>query len=320
MTKHNQDIYQMSFWPLLIILAATLWALDGLLRLSLYGLPPATLIFFEHLIGLIMIAPFAWREWKKTKLSKSEKGSLFAVSLLSGVIGTLLFTTALGAVGYIPMSVAILIQKLQPIFAISVALAIGKERISWLSLMFVCIAIVAGYFVTFPNGVSWTADGQKEIFAALCALGAAAAWWSSTNFSKHLLEKNKPEVVTLMRFAVTTLIIAAGLMLIPQWRDVFRIPVTNEWIYLVLIAFSTGLVAMYIYYRGLRSVPVHVSAILELTWPVVAVVADYFIYGTRFAGVQYFAMAVLIISMYMVTHLSRKQRTAEFPLGEKEVD
>ena len=146
------------------------------MRRSLYGLAPATLIFFEHLIGLILITPFAWREWRKTKLSRGEKGSLFAVSLLSGVIGTLLFTTALGAVGYIPMSVAILIQKLQPIFAISVALVIGKERISGLSLIFILIAVIAGYFVTFPNGVSWTNDGKQEIFAALCALGAAAAW------------------------------------------------------------------------------------------------------------------------------------------------
>lgn len=74
------------------------------------------------------------------------------------------------------MSVAILIQKLQPIFAISVALAIGREKISKLSLLSIIIAIAAGYFVTFPHGVSWSPDGQKEIFAALCAFGAAAAW------------------------------------------------------------------------------------------------------------------------------------------------
>ena len=77
--------------------------------------------------------------------------------------------------------------------------------------------------------------------------------------------------------------------------------------YLFFIAFSTGLVAMYIYYRGLKSVPVHVSAILELTWPIVAVIVDYFVYHTVFSVSQYFAMVVLIGSMFMVTRLSHRR-------------
>lgn len=109
---------------ILIVIAAALWAIDGLLRRSLYGLPSSTLIFFEHIIGLILIVPFAWKSFRKIHFTKKEKTSIFVVSLLSGVIGTLLFTMALAAVGYIPFSVAILIQKLQPIFAIGLAIII----------------------------------------------------------------------------------------------------------------------------------------------------------------------------------------------------
>jgi drug/metabolite transporter (DMT)-like permease len=57
---------------------------------------------------------------------------------------------ALGAVGFIPFSVAILIQKFQPIFAIGLAMIIGKERIPPLSYFFIALALGAGYFVTFP--------------------------------------------------------------------------------------------------------------------------------------------------------------------------
>jgi drug/metabolite transporter (DMT)-like permease len=59
------------------------------------------------------------------------------------VIGTLLFTMALAAVGYITMSVAILIQKLQPIFAIGVAVLIGREKIPKQSYLFIILALVA---------------------------------------------------------------------------------------------------------------------------------------------------------------------------------
>ena len=124
------------------------------------------------------------------------------------MIGTLLFTMALGAVGFIPFSVAILIQKFQPIFAIGLAMILGKEQIPKRSYIFIGLALIAGYFVTFPHGVSMTPDGQKQILAALYALGAAAAWGMSTNFSKYLLNNHHPEVITMLRFALTTCIIA----------------------------------------------------------------------------------------------------------------
>ncbi len=76
-------------------------------------------------------------------LTRREMLSLGGVSLLSGVIGTLFFTKALLAVGFIAFSVAILVQKLQPIFAIGVAVMIGRERIPKKSYLFMAIALVA---------------------------------------------------------------------------------------------------------------------------------------------------------------------------------
>lgn len=297
------------FGPILIIIAAMLWALDGLLRRSLYGLPPSTLIFFEHMIGFVLIVPFALRAYKKVSFTNKEKKSLVLVSFLSWVIGTLLFTMALGAVGYIPFSVAILIQKLQPLFAIGVALILWHEKIPRLSYIFIFLALIAGYFVTFPDGVSVSPDGQKQMLAALYALWAAAAWGSSTNISKYLLKNHHPEVITMLRFAITASIVALGILLIPDWNHAFRIPYMTEWLYLLAIACSTWLVAMYIYYRWLKSTPVHVSAILELTWPIIAVIVDYFMYDTIFSASQYLAMILLIASMYAVTHLSKKSDT-----------
>jgi drug/metabolite transporter (DMT)-like permease len=194
---------------------------------------------------------------------------------------------------------------------------IGHEKIPRLSYLFIALALIAGYFVTFPHGVSTTPDGQKEIFAALCALGAAAAWGSSTNFSKYLLKNHHPEVITMLRFGITMLIVGLLIILIPEWRMDFRIPTSREWWYLLAIAFSTGLIALYIYYRGLRSVPVHVSAILELTWPIVAVALDYIVNGTILTLSQYLAGIVLIGSMYIVTHLAHIKGVKNLAQTEK---
>ena len=47
--------------PIFILVAATLWAFDGLIRQHLYTLPPITIIFFEHLFGLIILFPFFFK-------------------------------------------------------------------------------------------------------------------------------------------------------------------------------------------------------------------------------------------------------------------
>ena len=151
-----------SFWstyfaiiiPLLIVAAATLWALDALLRRHLYGLPPATLIFFEHVLGFACLLPFAWTGLMRVRLSRGDVRDLLIVSVLSGILGTLLFTMALAQVHFISLSVVLLLQKLQPIFAISAGIVLVGESIRPRSLGYIALALVAGYFVTFPQGVA----------------------------------------------------------------------------------------------------------------------------------------------------------------------
>src|SRR3989344_8364301 len=144
----------MSYGSLLIFAAAVLWGLDGILRRSLYGLPPITIVFFEHLIGLIIIAPFLWKAWTRETLTRKEWGVLGVVALLSGVLGTLFFTTALLKVNFIPFSVVFLIQKLQPIFAVGMAWVVLGERPTARDAAGAALALVAGDFVSFPFGIA----------------------------------------------------------------------------------------------------------------------------------------------------------------------
>ena len=107
--------------PILIIIAALLWAVDGVIRRELYTLPPITIIFFEHLIGLIILSPFVFKYILETKLNKTDWWLIVLIAVLSGLFGTLWFTTALGKVHFISISVVFLLQKLQPLFAITTA-------------------------------------------------------------------------------------------------------------------------------------------------------------------------------------------------------
>src|SRR3989338_1691520 len=245
--------------PVFIIIAALLWAFDGLIRQHLYALPPITIIFFEHLIGLVILSPFIFKYVLTTKLTKREWWLTVLIAGLSGLLGTLWFTTALGKVHFITVSVVFLLQKLQPIFAIITAGIFLKEKLDKRYIKWALLAMISAYFVTFPNGYVNFTTGEGTIVAALYALGAAFAWGSSTTFSKMLLGKVDFKVSTFYRFLITLVVALPVLLLFGKTNDALAVPSTPQFGFLALIAVSTGMVALLIYYRGLARTPVHIS-------------------------------------------------------------
>jgi drug/metabolite transporter (DMT)-like permease len=288
--------------PVLIIIAAFLWALDGVIRRNLYSLPPITIIFFEHIIGLAILTPFVLKSLKLEKPTRREMWLLLLIAILSGLLGTLWFTTALLKVHFISFSVVFLLQKLQPIFAISTASIFLKEKLDKRYLKWALLALLAAYFVTFKNGYVSFATGEGTIVAALYALGAAFAWGSSTTFSKMVLTKLSYKVSTFYRFLFTS-IIAFIIVIGFGYGKSLSAPTTSQFGLFLLIAISTGLVALVIYYKGLAKTPVHISTILELTFPFIAIFIDMTLYHTTLAWSQYFAALLLSFSIYKIARL-----------------
>ena len=100
--------------------------------------------------------------------------------------------------------------------------------------------------------------------------------------------------MTAARFALTPLfaLLLAGFL--RQTPALTAISPT-QWGYLVAITASTGLVALAIYYFGLARVPASRSAILELTWPVSAVVIGYLFLGERLTVTQWIGAIALVL-------------------------
>lgn len=279
--------------PLLIAAAAGLWAFDGVVRRSLFVLSPLVIVFYEHLVGTAFLLPVLFKvSWPNVK--KIWQPLVF-VSLFSGLLGTLWFTSALLAVQFIPFSVVFLIQKLQPIFAIASARIMLKERLPKHYLSWAALALTAAYFVTFPTGiVSLSAQGDN-LRAALFALGAAFGWGVSTAFSKKMLTVLPSQQTTAVRFAATT-ILTLAVLLATQGISGLVIPTVSQWSRFIFIALSTGMVALMIYYQGLKTTPVRVAAIMELVFPLLAVFIDAVVYKTYLLPTQYLAAAVLLFA------------------------
>ena len=141
---------------LAIIFAALLWSVDAFLRQSLYSLSPLLIITIEHGIGSLLFIPILIKYWVKIKILKQIGWvSLLWISFLGGICGTYFYTKALGYVDYIDLSIVVLLQKFQPLFAVSLATIILKEKLSKRYLVLALFAMIGGYLVTFGT-VSYT--------------------------------------------------------------------------------------------------------------------------------------------------------------------
>lgn len=293
--------------PLFILLAAVLWAFDGVLRRSLFSLPPITIVFLEHVIGLIFLSPWIQQSVKQFLSLRRQDQSLIAwVALFSSVLGTLWFTTALLAVNFIPFSVVFLLQKLQPIFVIGLSVILLKEKMTKQYFIWAGVALIAAYFVTFPGGKVVLSFSDGTLRAAGFALLAAFAWGTSTVFSRMMLAKLPDTTVTTLRFLLASMF--AGAMVVAFGKSAALASVTpNQLLTFIIIALSTGMMALWIYYKGLARTPASIATILELVFPMTAVVIDIFVYKTSLAWSQYLAIAVLLLSAYQLsTQMSAK--------------
>ena len=188
---------------LAVISAAILWSLDGFLRQNLYMLPSFFIISIEHVIGALIFFPLLIKGWKEIS-TLSQRGwiSVLWISICGGILGTFFYTKALSYVNYINLSVVVLLQKFQPIFAIALAAIVLKEKITTRFLGLAIAAIIGGYLVTFGDRPFNEWD-DKTIIAALLALLAAFSWGSSTVLGKHALKRLSFTTLTALRLTIT---------------------------------------------------------------------------------------------------------------------
>ena len=282
---------------LAIVFAAVLWSMDGLIRQGLYTVPSMLVVTIEHAFGALLYAPLVLAGWKGIRAMRPNQWALLVgICAVSGMLALFLYTKALAYVGFVPLSVVVLLQKLQPFFTIGTASIVLRERPTKRFLAAALVACVAGYFVTFGwNAPVWSQD-RATVLAGLLAVGAAACWGSSTVFSKYLLTDLPPVVTTGLRLAITTVIAGAFALALGQYEAAAAMePI--QWGALLLIACSAGGVALGIYYWGLRRVPASHSCIYELEWPVSAIAIDYFYHGVTLSLPQLLGAAVLVGAM-----------------------
>lgn len=285
-----------------VALSAMLWGVDGiLLTPQLYNLNTAFVVFVIHLFPFLLMNLFFFREYRHLKtMSRSDLLYFFLIALFGGALGTLGIVKSLFLLHFNSLSVVVLLQKLQPVFAVILARIILKERIKKHFALWASIALIGGYFLTFGWSLpDFSTEGIVTLYAALLSLLAAFSFGSSTVFSKKILGNYSFVSSSFFRYGFTTLIMLVIVLFTGHLGDFPQVTPRN-WLFIALIGLTTGSGAIFLYYYGLRNVKASLSTFLELMYPITAVVLDYFVNKTTYSPVQWVAAFVMLFAIIML--------------------
>lgn len=290
--------------PLFVIIAASLWGLDGIvLRPVFYTLPVPLVVFIESTIVALVLTPFFIRNYQAIKkLTASDWLSFLAVALFGGAIGTMAITKALFYVNFVNLSIVVLIQKLQPVFAIILASILLKEHLPKSFFVWAATAVLGAYLMTFGFDLPVLSKSDKTTLAAFFALIATISFASSTVFSKRALKNVTYNLGTYLRFLVTTLIM---LMIVLSSGLIWELGSVSskQAIVFLIIAFSTGGPAIFLYYYGLKRISASVATICELAFPLTAIVLEYILRQNLLNPIQWIGVLILFLSILKVSKI-----------------
>jgi len=299
------------YGPYLIFFAAMLWATDAPFRVHLTKeLSSNFIVLGEHFVDVLCVLPLLIMGFSEIKkLSYKEWIAVVVIAVGGSALASVAFTQAFH---YVNPSVAILLQKLQPLIAIGLAASILGERVNKYFWLWAVAALVGAYIISFPGLKPELFPGEQfnpNLLGVGLALTAAVLWGASTVLGKFVLNKVNFKVMTSLRF-VLAFVFLLILNLTQRTLPVFSKVTPTDWLYIVIIAVTSGVVSLFIYYKGLENTKASVATLAELGFPMAAVIVNWYFLKEGLVPMQLLGMAILLFSVFQLARVSQRQSQA----------
>lgn len=288
-----------------IVIACLLWALDTLIRYPLLyaGYSAELIVFGEHAFLVLVFLPILYKSREKFMHAKlAHIFYFFVIGGLGSAIGTLAFTKAFSLIN---PSIVILLQKLQPIIAISLSSLILKEVMKKEFFLWAVLAIVGGVMISYQD-IAPAFDLIKSntlIFSTQTMKGhiltmvAVVSWGGATVFGKLLSKSGYGELEIMAgRFFMGLVCLLPFLLTLNMSIDLG----ISLWGKIILMASMSGLVAMYFFYKGLKLIPAHLCTLAEMFFPFFAIIVNWIFLGKDLSMLQITGAIFLLISSSVI--------------------
>lgn len=288
-----------------IVIACLLWALDTLIRYPLLyaGYSAELIVFGEHAFLVLVFLPVLYKSREKFLHAKlNHIFYFFVIGGLGSAIGTLAFTKAFSLIN---PSLVILLQKLQPLIAISLSSLILKEVMKKEFFLWALLAIIGGVMISYQDiapAFDLLKNGELSLSTAtikghILALVAVVSWGGATVFGKLLSKSGYDEFEIMSGRFVMGLICLLPFLLTLNMNINLGL---SLWTKIILMASMSGLIAMYFFYKGLKLIPAHLCTLAEMFFPFFAVIVNWIFLGKDLSSLQILGAMFLLISSSVI--------------------
>ncbi len=235
--------------------------------------------------------------------------ALLFIALGGSVAATSLFTIAMK---YGNPSVVVQLQKMQPLFTVLMARVFLGERPARRFWPWFATAIAGAYLMSEPD---WSAGLQlnpAHPVVILSAIGAAGLWAGATVCGRYVVPRISTLFLTSLRFIFA--LPALGILYWLQPAAQRELPAGISPILNVAgMALISGLAALLLYYRGLKSITASLASVCELSFPVAAVALNRLVLGVRLSNLQFLGSTVLIASVTILALRNANEQSRAQP-------
>lgn len=292
------------FW--LVVLGAALWGADPLFRIILLKehMTATQIVLIEHILLVLFVAPMLWKHRSELKgLKLRHVGALLFLSWGGSAVATILFTQGLSSGN---LNAVVLLQKLQPIFAILMAKLLLREKLPKHFIWLFIVALAGTYLLTFGFTFPFGHVNDFVKVGSLFSLGAAALWGGSTVMGRLMVGKMEYETVTSLRF-ILALPLLIGITI--NQGDPWQVHTDGGTLAAVSInmlgqALLPGLFSLMVYYKGLTTTKASVATLAELSFPMVSVLINWIVFHQVVTPTQAVGFILIWAALFMISRKS----------------
>jgi len=303
---------------LFIIIACLFWSVDALFRYPLIQkIGSWSIVQSEHLILSLLFLPFLFKKRNRIlQASLADHFRFFALGFGGSALGTVCFTEAFY---YLNPSIVILLQKYQVFITIILARIFLQERIQKRFIFWAIVSVIGAIGLGFPDLVDVFTKGElpsifddKKSLKGLFFTSLAVVFWgTATILGKSLSSLGyKNEEIMGMRFVYGLLGLFFVNYFFANLFDVFTVTGSyfhflqnsnwGVWKLILLMVLLSGLLAMGFYYAGLRIISARLCSLMELFFPLCAIIVNWIYLGQHLAASQIVGAGLLILGATMV--------------------
>lgn len=289
-----------------------MWGLDSVFIVNLLKHVTSTqIVFLEHLLLALVAVPLVWLGRKQLKgLSFRHWGALLFISWGGSAIASILFTQAFM---YGNASVVLILQKIQPLFAVLLARVMLRERLPRNYWVFFIVAILGTYLLTFGFTFNLGKLSKTDLIGSLLALVAAGLWGGSTVMGRYLLNEIEFRTMTGARFLFAlpflfVIVCSTG----TRWGFMFHsAAVPAAFFNLLFQTLFPSLLSLLLYYKGLSLTKASYATLAELAFPATGLLLNWFVLGSKISISQFIGFVIIWLAVFMIARYRDPLLTTE---------